>query len=94
MQSHTPEDHAVLTARRIVVSSGLELLDTDDQVLADISDQLVPAASSITRDNYAAVHGSCDLQLLTTLDWPAVRLRPYQLISADGSSWARWNLGV
>lgn len=82
---------SLLTADAVEVSAGLELLDTTDTVVSDISDSL--AGGEVSRSNYAAVHGTCRLQVEQALQWGRDRVRPYMVLSSGGVS-ARFNLGV
>lgn len=84
---------ALLTAASVRVSAGLELLDTSNALVADISDDL--QGGSVSWDNRDAVHGSCRLSLTRTLAWGRDRVRPYMTLADDvtGNS-ARFNLGV
>jgi hypothetical protein len=81
----------LLTADHISVSAGLELLDTSNRVVSDLSDSFT--GGSVERDCYAAVHGSCRIGLQVPLAWGKDRVRPYMTIT-DGVVTARFNLGV
>lgn len=80
-----------LTAESVEISAGLDLLDTDNRFVDDISDDL--AGGSISRDNYAAVHGTCRLQITRELAWGRDRVRPWMTVTSNGAT-TRWNLGV
>jgi hypothetical protein len=54
---------------------GLQLLDQDLTVLADVSDYLVSA--SVSRDNYATIHGAASFELNQPLSWGNSIVRPY-----------------
>lgn len=85
----------LLTADNITVASGCELLDASDVFVRDLSDDLVDG--TIRRECEANVHGTCELQLSTTLAWGRDRVRPYMTITAPTASGmvsARFNLGV
>ncbi|MDN4174739.1 hypothetical protein QWY28_17390 [Nocardioides sp. SOB77] len=93
-----PRDHLdiadvrrLLTADAVTITSGLELLDTSNQVIGDISDDLV--GGSVSWDNRAAVHGTCRLSIQRELAWGRDRVRPYMTLD-DGRTNARFNLGV
>jgi hypothetical protein len=93
-----PRDHltatqvtGLLTGDRLVVSAGLELLDTNNAVVDDISDYFV--GGEVERDCYATVHGSCKLGIQLKLKWGKDRVRPYMTLT-DGAVTARFNLGV
>lgn len=82
----------LLTADYLTIACGLEVVDPDGQVLADISHDL--SGGEVTRDNAAEVHGSCRLQLADrVLAWGRDRVRPFMTLS-DGVVTARFNLGV
>lgn len=87
---------ALLTADALTVSSGCELLDGDDELVGDITDDFV--GGTIRRECLAAVHGTCSLQLTRDLAWGRQRVRPYMTLEADlpstGHVQARFNLGV
>lgn len=82
---------AILQADALIVSAGLEQLDTNDQLVADITDVL--QGGEVDRDMTATVHGSCKLTLSQALAWGSVRVRPYMTLTGGGLS-ARWDLGV
>lgn len=82
---------ALLTGPWVQVTGGLELLDTSDVLIDDISDDL--DSGSVSRNMYAAVHGTCSLKLARELQWGRDRVRPYLTLSAGGVE-ARFNLGV
>ena len=93
-----PRDHLtaaevthLLTGDQITVATGLELLDSRNQVVADISDDLV--GGSVSHDGRGEVHGSCSLQLQRALAWGRDRVRPYMVLS-NAAVEARFNLGA
>ena len=60
MQTLTDSQRGLLAARHLVVDYGAELLDDQDQVV----DPALPlTGGEVSRDNYAAVHGACQLDL-------------------------------
>ena len=85
---------ALLTADRLAVDAGCDLLDADDNLIADITDDFVPANSSVDRAIYRTVHGTARLTIDRDIQWGSQRLRPFVLISDDDTTWVRWNLGV
>jgi len=94
----SPRDHltdaqvrSLLTADSVAVSAGLELLDSSNAFVEDISDDL--ASGEVTRNNFADVHGACRLVISRELAWGRDRVRPYMTLSNNGLS-ARFNLGV
>lgn len=82
---------ALLAGDSLTVSAGLELLDSSNRLVEDISDDLT--RGSVSRNCYGAVHGSCRLQITRALTWGKDRVRPYMTVS-DGAISARFNLGV
>lgn len=91
MRPVTDAERALLVGDDVTVSAGMELLDTSNTFVADISDDLVGGV--VRRNNYAVVHGTCDLAILRELAWGRDRIRPYMTLS-DGATSARFNLGV
>ncbi|ABS03194.1 hypothetical protein [Kineococcus radiotolerans] len=86
---------AVLTADSLTVSAGCELLDSEDDVIADISGDLL--GGSVKRECLADVHGACTLQLTRELAWGRDRVRPYMVLQTNLPGLAvsaRFNLGV
>jgi len=85
---------ALLEADTLWVDAGLDLLDADDNLVEDITDDFVAAGSSVDRGIYRTIHGTATLNITRDIDWGSQRLRPSLLASADGVSWVRWVLGV
>ena len=75
------------------VDAGLDLLDADENFVADISEFLVPSGSFVDRGVYRTLHGSGTLVLSTEIDWGSQRLRPWMSIT-DGTLTETWYLGV
>jgi hypothetical protein len=73
------------------VSAGLELLDRDLTVRADLTNLLV--AGSVSRSSYADLHGAASLEIEAALDWGSAIVRPYMVLSSTTGS-ARFNLGA
>ena len=93
--SLTPtEQVALLEGHSVHYDAGCDLLDSDDVFVEDISVDLLPAGSSVSRDIYRTLHGACRLNLSRDVPWGSARLRPYMLVSSDGGTWFRQNLGV
>lgn len=82
---------SLLSGASVQVSAGLELLNSSNAFVSDISDALV--SGEISRQNFADVHGSCRLVVAQELAWGRDRVRPYMMLSNNGIS-ARFNLGV
>lgn len=93
LQPITTEMRRVVTAPSITVRSGLEVLDTNNVFVEDISDALLGSGSRVERSNYATVHGRCQLSLSQKLDWGKDRVRPYMKLSAPSGSFQVY-LGV
>lgn len=83
---------ALLTGDDITVTAGLELLDTQNRVVDDISDDLAEGGV-VEHDGRAVVHGVCRLSIGRWLAWGRDRVRPYVTLSNDAVS-ARFNCGV
>jgi hypothetical protein len=88
---YTPAVPRALTATESLIASplleiqaGLELLDTSNVLIADISEFLL--SGTVEHQNFADVHGTFRCELLGEYDWPNVRLRPYQIFTAGGYS--------
>jgi len=75
----------------VQLSAGAEIIDLDLNVLEDFSDDL--AGGQITRDSFAELHATAQLQVARDLAWGADIVRPYMVMS-DGTISARFNLGA
>jgi hypothetical protein len=82
---------ALIAGAQLTVDFGAELLDANDLVVEDISDDLT--SGTVEHNNYADVHGTCSLELTRALDWATVRIRPYQTLTGSGYT-QTWPLGV
>jgi hypothetical protein len=82
----------LLTGDEVTVTAGLELLDSSNKLVVDISDDLAEGGR-IEHDGRMVVHGSCDLSVTRTLAWGRDRVRPYMTLS-NAAVEARFNLGV
>lgn len=101
MQGLTDPPRSAFTAAQIVglirdangitVGAGLELIDQDLTVMADITGDL--EGGSVSRASYATLHGTAQLGITTALDWAKAIVRPYMTIH-DGVITARFNLGA
>ena len=85
---------ALLTAPDLEVDFGAELLDVALALVEDISDDV--SGGKVSRDNYANVHGTCELTISRALAWGKDRVRPYMVLSSATAAVAecRFNLGV
>ena len=86
------EVRALLTGDSVTVTPGLELLDTSNVVVEDITTELA-RGGSVSWDNRDAIHASVRLSITRALTWGKDRVRPYIVLS-DGQVEARFNLGV
>lgn len=77
------EMRAALTGPAPEFDFGVDLLDGQDRVVADISADVV--SLSVERSMRADVHGSCDLTLTRDLVWGVDRVRPW--VSVNGHAW-------
>lgn len=100
MQSLTasPREHltatdviGLLTGDQVTIDGGLELLDTSNRFVEDITDDLL--SGQVRWDNRSAVHGSLQISIQRELVWGRDRVRPY-MVFTHGDLSARFNLGV
>jgi hypothetical protein len=83
----------ILSSPTISIAVGLELLDENDVLLADISDDLV--TGSVARNMNATIHGTARLQVSRALNWHNQRLRPYMTITElITGALERFDLGI
>src|SRR4051812_18107484 len=75
----------------LTLTGGLEIVDIDLNVIADISADL--AGGTVSRDSYANMHGTANFKITRLVDWGWDLLRPY-IVVADSVRSARFNLGV
>ena len=85
------EVHGLLTGDEVTVSAGLELLDSRNRFVEDISDDLV--GGKVAHAGREVVHGACSLQIQRPLAWGRDRVRVY-ITLANAAVSARFNLGV
>ncbi|HET6916584.1 MAG TPA: hypothetical protein VFH56_10895, partial [Acidimicrobiales bacterium] len=69
---------ALLTADNVEYAAGLDLLDTSNAFVADISDDF--DGGSITHDGFAEVAGDCSLKITRELVWGKDRVRPWMTV--------------
>lgn len=84
-------------AEAVGTSAGLELLDASLNVLEDLTDRF--EGGTVTRANYATLHGTSSLKIAAELSWGTAIIRPYLMMSGriplDGTTvTARFNLGA
>lgn len=80
---------------QVQVSQGCDLLDSSNNVVADISADMVEGGE-VTGDNTAtgeSIAGKCQLKFMRELAWGKDRVRPWVSLS-DGVVTAKWYLGV
>lgn len=85
---------ALITAPDIAIQQGVDLLDSSDLFVADLSSYL--QGGTVSRDCYATVHGSCSLSLTKQLNWGSDRVLPWMIMTSPhvpGVA-ARFNQGV
>lgn len=75
----------------LVISAGAELLNQDLEVIEDITSDF--EGGSVSRSNYATLHGSATLSIARELPWGRAIVRPYMYIES-GATLARFNLGA
>lgn len=79
----------------VTISGGMEIVDINLNVIADISDDL--AGGKVERNSYATMHGSASFDITRQIDWGGDLLRPYVTLAAGAGRAkysARFNLGV
>ena len=84
----------LLESEHLIVDAGLELLDSDNVLIEDITDDFVADGSSVQRGMYRTVHGTARLRVSRDIQWGSQRLRPYLLLSDDDVTFYRWTLGT
>lgn len=97
MRPMAPSDVATITALiktnpDMLVGAGMDLLDLNLTVIADLSDALVEG--EVNRGNYNTLHGSLSFTLMTQLTWGSAIVRPYMLVGGGGLPVTRFNLGA
>ena len=90
----TADRLALIEGDAVWIDAGCELLDADDNLILDISDDLIVSGCSVERNMENTINGTCSLAMSRELVWGSQRVRPYVLLSADGATWYRWLLGV
>lgn len=94
----SPRDHltdaqvrTLLTGPSVTVKAGLDLLDSSNNFVSDISADF--DGGEVSRNCHADVHGTCTLKISQLLAWGKDRVRPWMELSDNGVI-ARFNLGV
>lgn len=70
---------SLIEAENLQVSAGLELLDADENLIEDISADLV--GGTVDRGNYRSIHGTCRLRISRELAWGSQRVKPYLVLT-------------
>lgn len=91
MQPTTTEQRALITARNVTVGYGADLLDENDNVIGDLSQDLV--GGKVERGNRNTIHATCTITLLRALDWDTARVRLWQRLTTSTAT-SLWYLGV
>lgn len=82
----------VIESPWLEVEPGLELLDEDQVLIEDISDDLV--GGSVSHNNSNLIHGSATFQIERELAWHNQRLRPYMTVRNQTGEEYTYYLGV
>ncbi len=84
---------AILSSFAVQIAVGLELLDENDVLLADISTNFLGGV--VARNMNATIHGTARLRIAQTLNWHNQRLRPY-LVATEliSGAFERFDLGI
>lgn len=82
----------IKTNPSMLIGAGLDLLDRNLTVVADLSNDLQDG--EVSRSNYATLHGSFSFTLTTQLSWGSAIVRPYMLVGGEGMTTQRFNLGA
>jgi hypothetical protein len=69
----------VIESPYVHVEVGLELLDSDDKLIEDITTDLM--GGSLRRSNFARVHGTLEVDITKELQWTNQRLKPYMTLA-------------
>lgn len=83
---------ALIEAENIEVTAGLELYDSDENFIEDISDDLLDG--TIDRGNYRTIHGTCRLRISRELVWGSQRVKPYLTLTSGAGADGSWGDGV
>lgn len=71
------------------VGMGVDLVDMDLNVIEEVTDWLF--AGTVTRNNFAEIHGAATFSIDTPLDWGSSLVRPYMTMTGPISSTATTN---
>lgn len=83
---------ALIGATALEVDAGIEILDADDEFVADMTTSLVVDGSSVAWEAVGTSHRRCSILLTEPFDFGAHRMRPYMTLTSSAST-ARFNLG-
>lgn len=81
----------IKTDASITIGMGMELMDRDLNVIADLTSDL--RECSTARDNTAVLHGTCTFDTVARMSWGRAVVRPYMTIT-NGTITARFNQGA
>jgi hypothetical protein len=82
---------ALLSADSVEIDFGVYLLDANDNVTEDISDDV--DGGEVQHQCYDTIHGTCRLSLVRELDWENTKVLPFMRAIGAGHE-AYWALGV
>lgn len=82
----------IRTNPSMLIGAGMDLLDRNLTVIADLSEHLQDG--EVSRSNFATLHGSLSFSLATQLAWGSAIVRPYLLIGGEGMTTRRFNMGA
>lgn len=89
----TPDQiHTLVTAARlsrVELTFGLELYDAAEQLLQDITGDLVEDGSQIASASGDRIHRTCRLRLSRELQWAAQRVKPYVTVTDGETTWVQ-----
>ena len=81
----------IKTDSAIKVGMGMELIDRDLNLIADITGDL--RECSVTRDNTAVLHGTCSFTTTRRMSWGRALVKPYITLT-NGVITAKFNQGA
>lgn len=82
----------IRTNPSMLLGAGMDLLDRNLNVIADLSGDLQDG--EVSRSNFATLHGSLTFTLTAQLSWGSAIVRPYLLVGGEGMTTQRFNMGA
>lgn len=82
----------IKTNPSMLIGAGMELLDRNLTVLANLSDDLIDG--EVSRNNFATLHGSFSFTMTNQLAWGSAIVRPYILVGGEGMTTMQFNMGA